>query len=126
MQSLTELITFHATNPTQMCSNLSMRLNGVADPAVNGGISKYEKAFLSPDNPLASSDWLHEVLRLKELFACQIPLIELGVQLHQRLVTEDMMPFHEQVEDKFQMLKEQVEAKYGKRVMSIDYFGLNF
>lgn len=100
-----------------------MRLNGVADPAVNGGISKYEKAFLSPDNPLASSDWLQEVLRLKELFACQIPLIELGVHLHQRLVSEDMMPFHHQVEEKFQMLKEQVEAKYGKRVR-IFYLGI--
>ncbi|XP_059488659.1 dedicator of cytokinesis protein 1 [Neocloeon triangulifer] len=115
IKSLRDLIVYHANNPTQLCSNLSMKLNGVVEPAVNGGIKKYEKAFFTGDYLEANPDQETGIAMLKNLMACQIPVIEIGLDLHRRLVPEDMVPFHQKIEEQFVLLKDEVESKYGKR-----------
>ncbi|XP_065350993.1 dedicator of cytokinesis protein 1 isoform X4 [Cloeon dipterum] len=115
IKSLRDLIVYHANNPSQPCQNLSMKLNGVVEPAVNGGIKKYEKAFFNTDFMDANPDQQPGVIKLKDLMASQIPVIEVGLQLHQRLVPDNMLPFHQKVEEQFVILKNEVESKYGIR-----------
>lgn len=93
-----------------------MKLNGILDPAVMGGIDNYEKAFLNTEykdnHPEDSSD----LLKLEGLIAEQIPLLNIGLQLHKVRAPTELAPFHQRLEQCFVSMRSQVEAKYGKRV----------
>lgn len=93
-----------------------MKLNGILDPAVMGGIDNYEKAFLNAEyrdnHPEESSD----LLKLEGLIAEQIPLLSVGLQLHKARAPTELAPFHQRLEQCFMSMRTQVEAKYGKRV----------
>jgi len=100
-----------------------MKLNGILDPAVMGGIDNYEKAFLNADyrdNHLEESS---DLLKLEGLIAEQIPLLSIGLQLHRARAPVELAPFHQRLEQCFTSMRNQVETKYGKRVRnSIELF----
>ncbi|EEC03304.1 dock-1, putative, partial [Ixodes scapularis] len=96
---------------------LSMLLGGIVDAAVNGGIGQYEKAsayllFLLQNN---KSD-REGIDRLKELIACQIPLLEAAIEIHKQKAPESLQPYHSHMQEKFLKLKAHIEEKYGKAV----------
>lgn len=93
-----------------------MKLNGVLDPAVMGGIDNYEKAFLNADYKESHMDESSDLLKLESLIAEQIPLLGVGVQIHKARAPPELAPFHQRLEQCFMSMKSQVEAKYGKRV----------
>lgn len=96
-------------------NSLSLRLKGIIDAAVNGGIANYEKAFFDSSD---SDDTLKLHLdRLKNLIADQIPLLEFGLSVHQSKVSSDMMPLHSLLEKQFKSMKSSVESKYGRRAL---------
>ncbi len=103
-RQLTDVILAHRTDVRAELplSPLSMKLNGIVDAAVNGGINNYEKAFFTDqylqqhpkDEPL--------VAQLQELFARQIPLIEAALVIHRSRVNGTTMePLHLRIEDCF-------------------------
>ncbi len=49
-----------------------MRLNGMIDAAVNGGIAKYQEAFFGEDFAVNNPQNATHVTRLKELFLEQV------------------------------------------------------
>ena len=93
-----------------------MKLNGVLDPAVMGGIDNYEKAFLNLGYKQAHPEQSQDLLRLENLIAEQIPLLNIGVQLHKLRAPMELAPFHQRLEQCFSSMRNQVEAKYGRRV----------
>ncbi|KAH9391162.1 Dedicator of cytokinesis protein 3 [Tyrophagus putrescentiae] len=73
-----------ATRPESV-SPLSMRLQGILEAAVNGGIAKYIDAFLGAEYLGANPDQVGNVTLLRNRIAAQIKLVEGGLTLHGRL-----------------------------------------
>ncbi|XP_057339656.1 dedicator of cytokinesis protein 1 isoform X1 [Microplitis mediator] len=117
--ALRNLIIAQQADSSLPLTQLSMKLNGILDPAVMGGVNKYEEAFLNPTyreaHPQASSD----LLKLSNLIAEQIPLLAIGLQLHRARAPTELAPFHQRLEQCFSSMRAQVEAKYGKRTCDL-------
>ena len=94
---------------------LTMMLTGILDAAVNGGTSKYEVFFT--DAYLAKHNKNKEeikIAKLKSLIAEQIPLLEVGVQVHRERADTSIQPLHNRLEGLFLTMKETVQKKYGE------------
>lgn len=93
-----------------------MKLNGILDAAVMGGVTKYEKAFFTPEY-LANHEEDQELIEiLKDLVASQIPLLDIGVKVHSARAPAALTPLQLRLEDCFQNMKTHIEKNYGERV----------
>ncbi|XP_034179814.1 dedicator of cytokinesis protein myoblast city isoform X2 [Osmia lignaria lignaria] len=117
--ALRDLIIAHKADNSLQLHPLSMKLNGILDPAVMGGIDNYEKAFLNVEYRTSHPEESSDLLKLEGLIAEQIPLLGIGVQLHKARAPPDLTPFHQRLEQCFTSLKNHVEAKYGKRTCDL-------
>ncbi|XP_067134875.1 dedicator of cytokinesis protein 1-like [Centruroides vittatus] len=106
----------HRADPSLPINPLSMLLNGIVDAAVMGGIVNY-KAFFTEEYALKNPTRRDKesIQKLKDLIACQIPLLEAGLQIHKQKAPDNLKPFHEHMEDAFVKLRAHVEENYGKR-----------
>jgi len=77
--AIRELIIAHKNDDNLQINPLSMKINGIVDPAVMGGFSKYEEAFLTDIYLIENPQDIHLVEKLKDLIASQIPLLEIGM-----------------------------------------------
>ncbi|NWT57803.1 DOCK2 protein, partial [Erythrocercus mccallii] len=107
----------HQNDPSLPINPLSMLLNGIVDPAVMGGFTKYEKAFFQEPYMQEHPEDAGNIEKLKDLIAWQIPLLAEGIRIHGQKVTEDLRPFHERMEQCFEQLRAKVESQYGVREM---------
>ncbi|XP_040577137.1 dedicator of cytokinesis protein 1 [Lepeophtheirus salmonis] len=94
---------------------LSMKVKGVIDAAVNGGISKYEKAFFSESYIQEHPDHEDKIRLLKNLIAEQIPDLDILLQLHDHKKRPELNEFHESLVKMFETIRNEVEERYGKR-----------
>ncbi|XP_050483579.1 dedicator of cytokinesis protein 1 isoform X4 [Bombus huntii] len=117
--TLRDLILAHRADNNIPLNPLSMKLNGILDPAVMGGIDNYEKAFLNSEYRSAHPEESSDLLKLEGLIAEQIPLLSVGVQLHKARAPPELTPFHQRLEQCFTSMRNQVEAKYGKRTCDL-------
>ncbi|KAG7190735.1 hypothetical protein KM043_006809 [Ampulex compressa] len=117
--ALRDLIIAHRSDPSLPLNPLSMKLNGILDPAVMGGIDNYEKAFLNAEYREYHLDESSDLLRLEGLIAEQIPLLGVGVLLHKARAPLELAPFHQRLEQCFISMRNEVEAKYGKRTCDL-------
>ncbi|OQV18060.1 Dedicator of cytokinesis protein 1 [Hypsibius exemplaris] len=112
------LVEKHLENPlAELDPQIGSILGGVLDPAVNGGISNYEKAFISPaylDVHKTSED-RKEIDALKDLIANQIPLLQAALEIYDQKVKEPMRPFYNHIHDCYLKQKSHVEVHYGIR-----------
>ena len=115
-KAIRELIFEHLSDPHIPIHSLSAVINGVVDAAVNGGIPKYEEAFLTAEYLEKRPDDGYLVAKLKDLIASQIPLLEVAISVHGMKAPQSLMPFHERLEKCFSEVQTRVEEKYGKRV----------
>ncbi|XP_048486655.1 dedicator of cytokinesis protein 1-like isoform X4 [Plutella xylostella] len=92
-------------------STLTMRLTGILDPAVQGGIANYEKAFLSAP---PSEDPAVEALRarLRELVVDQLPILNEGLQVHASRLTPDLEALQQHLLSCYHRLRAHVRARY--------------
>lgn len=103
-------------------NNLSMKLNGIIEAAVNGGIANYEKAFFTDSylqEHFSNRDRAF-VSRLKDLIAVQVSILGPGIAIHRERVPADMRPFHEHLESQFEKMRIALEDKYGRRSLPKD------
>lgn len=114
--NLKKTILQNMNDPSQQISQLTMMLNGIIEPAVNGGTSKYEEVFFTDDYRARHSTSKEEakIAKLKTLIAEQIPLLEVGIQVHRERADASMQPLHNRLEDLFVKMKESVQKKYGE------------
>lgn len=93
-----------------------MKLNGILDAAVMGGVTNYEKAFFTPEY-LASHEEDEQLIEiLKDLVASQIPLLDIGVKVHSARAPPALKPLQLRLEDCFGKMKAHIEENYGEKV----------
>lgn len=66
-QELRRLVALFSREPSRGIAPLSMRLAGVIEAAVNGGIAKYQEAFFGPRFALDHPEQAPHITRLKAL-----------------------------------------------------------
>ena len=118
----------HMNDLNLQISPLTMLLNGILEPAVNGGTSKYEEIFFTEDYLLkhnSSSKEEIKIAKLKTLIAEQIPLLEVGVQVHRERTDISLQPLHNRLEEVFAKMKESVQKKYGEAQMPAELAQFN-
>ena len=94
-----------SANRPESIAPLSMRLQGILDAAVNGGVAKYIEAFLGSEFLSANPDQATNVTRLKDRIAQQIQLVEAGLQLHGRLAPTAVRPLHTRLLERFSTMR---------------------
>lgn len=108
---LTRLILGYKNEPTSQINPLTMRLQGVIDAAVNGGVSVYVNAFLKgqpSEHTVTDRPANHEaesVNKLKELIKQQFSALDMGLTLHKKLAPPDMEPLHNRLVEEFEKSK---------------------
>ncbi|XP_037029968.1 dedicator of cytokinesis protein 1 isoform X7 [Bradysia coprophila] len=118
-KAVRDLIIAHRNDENLPINPLSMKINGVVDPAVMGGFGKYEEAFLT-DEYMEKNGQDHFLIdKLKDLIASQIPLLEIALSVHKSKAPANLLPFHDRLEKCFAEMKEGVENKYGKRTSDL-------
>ena len=118
-KTLRDLVIDHQSDSNLAVSQLTMKIQGVVDAAVNGGTIKYEEAFLVDDYIEMNQNDVIEVQKLKDLIADQIPILEVALSTHRMKVQSDLLPLHERLEECFTKMQSHVEAKYGKRTTDL-------
>ncbi|XP_025835960.1 dedicator of cytokinesis protein 1 [Agrilus planipennis] len=121
-KELRTLITLYSRDKVAPINNLGMKLNGIVDPAVMGGVMNYEMAFFTPEYALSHPNDCFLIQRLKDLIADQIPLLELGIQVHRDRAPSSLQPFQRHLEECFAKMQESVVKKYGKKVRNLHHF----
>ncbi|KAL8560337.1 hypothetical protein ACOMHN_006068 [Nucella lapillus] len=97
-------------NPQLRIDPLSMSLNGVVDPAVQGGIAMYKDFYIGTDyNP-------EDQERLQAVTIQQVTLLREGLIIHKQRVPENLMPFHSHMEQRFCQMCTMIEQEYGIKV----------
>ncbi|XP_031426793.1 dedicator of cytokinesis protein 5 [Clupea harengus] len=112
-EKLSNLVQQQACDRTLSVHPLSMMLNGIVDPAVQGGFANYEKAFFTEKYMLEHPEDLERIDVLKHLIALQVPLLDDGIRIHGEKATEQLKPLHNRIVSCFQDLRLKVETLYG-------------
>lgn len=120
-KAIRDLIIAHKNDETLPINPLSMKINGIVDPAVMGGFSKYEEAFLTDEYIQRKPTDERLIEKLKELIASQIPLLELALYVHRAKAPTTLLPFHDRLEKCFAEMQAKVESKYGKRMSDLKF-----
>ncbi|XP_032511085.2 dedicator of cytokinesis protein 3 [Danaus plexippus] len=106
-RELRSLITQYTADPTQNLNPFSMRLQGTIDANVQGGITKYEQAFLTPEfSRNATPREAAAAAKLRRLVSSQLAVVEAGLTLHGRLAPEDVKPLHRRLVERFTQLRQ--------------------
>ncbi|CAH2107088.1 unnamed protein product [Euphydryas editha] len=106
-RELRSLISQYTADPTQNINPFSMRLQGTIDANVQGGITKYEQAFLGAE--FARSATPREAAaaaRLRRLVASQLAVVDAGLALHGRLAPDEVKPLHRRLVERFTQLRQ--------------------
>ena len=110
----------HTNSPVPL-NPLSLKLNGIIDAAVMGGTAMYERAFFSDDFRSSNPDQRENLVMLENLMAEQIPLLEVGIKIHDDKKPEELKPLHERLTIMFKQMKDHVESKYGQRALGPEF-----
>ncbi|XP_063050218.1 dedicator of cytokinesis protein 5, partial [Engraulis encrasicolus] len=112
-EKLSNLVQQQAVDQSQPVHPLSMMLNGIVDPAVQGGFANYKKAFFTEKYMQEHPEDLERIDVLKHLIALQIPLLDDGIRIHGEKATDQLRPLHDHISTCFVELRAKVESLYG-------------
>lgn len=99
---------------------LTMRLSGILDPAVQGGIVNYERAFLTPAYEARHPDHAPLLTELKDLIADQIPLLKFGLDVHGNRAPSELEELHAHLLRCFRRVQQHVHQRYGRKNCDIE------
>ncbi|KAJ8709629.1 hypothetical protein PYW08_009633 [Mythimna loreyi] len=99
---------------------LTMRLSGILDPAVQGGIVNYERAFLTPAYEARHPDHAPLLTELKDLIADQIPLLKFGLDVHGNRAPAELEELHAHLLRCFRRVQQHVHQRYGRKNCDIE------
>ncbi|XP_030369556.1 dedicator of cytokinesis protein 1 isoform X2 [Scaptodrosophila lebanonensis] len=114
-KDLRDLIIQYKSDEKLGINPLTMKINGIVDPAVMGGFTKYEEAFLTPEYLEERAEDRDLIEELKDLIASQVPLLEIAILLHRQRVPESLKDLQEHMESRFSEMQQKVESKYGRK-----------
>ncbi|XP_074603894.1 dedicator of cytokinesis spg isoform X2 [Brevipalpus obovatus] len=110
-KELQKLISSYTSEPTKALSPLTMRLQGIIEAVVNGGIAKYHDAFFVPEFITTNQTQLYHIKALKAAIVQQVRILEGGLSLHGRLVPVDVMPLHKRLIERFTFMRQSIMDK---------------
>ncbi|KAJ8929040.1 hypothetical protein NQ314_018309 [Rhamnusium bicolor] len=84
----------------------TMRLQGIIDANVQGGISKYQQAFFTKEFAKLYPEHKVYAETLKELILNATRVIEEGLYIHGKLAPPSVQPLHQRLLERFVQLKE--------------------
>ncbi|XP_045446102.1 dedicator of cytokinesis protein 3 [Melitaea cinxia] len=106
-RELRSLISQYTADPSRNINPFSMRLQGTIDANVQGGITKYEQAFLGAEfSRGASGREAGAARRLRRLVGAQLAVLEAALALHGRLAPADVRPLHRRLVERFTQLRQ--------------------
>jgi hypothetical protein len=92
-------------DPSQGVMTLGMSLNGIIDAAVNGGVAKYEMAFLVPEYLKTNAEHAELVAKLRDTITEQVEICGEALALHGRFAPGTLQPFQQKMEEMYESLK---------------------
>nr|XP_049702940.1 dedicator of cytokinesis protein 3 isoform X2 [Helicoverpa armigera] len=106
-RELRSLISQYTADPTLNINPFSMRLQGTIDANVQGGITKYEQAFMTAEFARnATPREAAAAAKLRRLVSSQLAVVDAGLSLHGRLAPEDVKPLHRRLVERFNQLRQ--------------------
>ncbi|XP_031632350.1 dedicator of cytokinesis protein 3 isoform X2 [Contarinia nasturtii] len=111
-KELHELIDQYRADPKRNINPFSMRLQGIIDANVMGGISKYQDAFFTEEfrqSPEGKSQQTN-VQRLKQLMLKQVQILETALALHGNLAPEGVQPLHKRLLERFIHMRQSING----------------
>lgn len=111
-KELCDLIAQHRADPTKNINPFSMRLQGIIDANVMGGISKYQEAFFTEQfaKSVEGKGQLTTVHKLKCLIMDQVSILETALELHGHLAPVEVQPLHKRLLERFSQLRESLSG----------------
>lgn len=111
-KELYDLIAQYRADPTKNINPFSMRLQGIIDANVMGGISKYQEAFFTEQfaKSAEGKGQLANVHKLKCLIMDQVSILETALELHGQLAPAGVQPLHKRLLERFLQLKESMSG----------------
>lgn len=106
-KELCDLIAQYRADPSKNINPFSMRLQGIIDANVMGGISKYQEAFFTEQfsRSAEGKGQLATVHKLKCLIMDQVSILETALELHGQLAPGGVQPLHKRLLERFSQLK---------------------
>ncbi|XP_063227619.1 dedicator of cytokinesis protein 3 [Bacillus rossius redtenbacheri] len=105
-KELRALVDQHTVDRKRNVNPFSMRLQGIIDANVMGGISKYQQAFFTPEFVKLQPEFSDHVYRLKALTLDQIRILESALCLHGQLAPAGVQPLHRRLQERFAQLRQ--------------------
>ncbi|OAD58785.1 Dedicator of cytokinesis protein 3 [Eufriesea mexicana] len=105
-RELRRLVAQYTAEPHRNINPFSMRLQGIIDANVMGGITKYQEAFLTPEFARQNPDMVPHVNKLKGLILDQMSVLEAGLNLHGQIAPAGVQPLHKRLNERFTQLKQ--------------------
>ncbi|XP_034947378.1 dedicator of cytokinesis protein 3 [Chelonus insularis] len=103
---LRRLMAQYTAEPHRNINPFSMRLQGIIDANVMGGITKYQEAFLTPEFARQNPEMVPHVNKLKNLILDQMSVLESGLVLHGQIAPAGVQPLHKRLNERFTQLKQ--------------------
>ncbi|PSN57625.1 hypothetical protein C0J52_00521 [Blattella germanica] len=105
-KEIRQLINQYTVDRKRNINPFSMRLQGIIDANVMGGISKYQQAFFTSEFSKQHPEFIDHVYKLKALTLDQIQVLESGLHLHGQLAPSGVQPLHRRLQERFAQLKQ--------------------
>ncbi|XP_055375365.1 dedicator of cytokinesis protein 3 [Condylostylus longicornis] len=110
-KELYDLIVQYRNDPKRNINPFSMRLQGIIDANVMGGVSKYQEAFFSEEFlSSCGQSQLQHVHKLKSSILEQIQDLETALELHGELAPTGVQPLHSRLLERFSQLKQSLSG----------------
>lgn len=111
-KELYELLDQYRADSKRNINPFSMRLQGIIDANVMGGISKYQDAFFSDEFRQSAEGKSQQanVQRLKQLMLKQVQILETALDLHGNLAPEGVQPLHKRLLERFTQMKQSING----------------
>lgn len=108
-KELQQLTALHAAEPRRNINPFSMRLQGVIDACVMGGIAKYQEAFFTSEFLAGQPSHLEHVLHLRQCIVEQMKILETALALHGKLAPPEVQPLHKRLEECLAQMKQRLK-----------------
>ncbi|KAF2896229.1 hypothetical protein ILUMI_09945 [Ignelater luminosus] len=100
------LIAVYTAEPKRNLNPFTMRLQGIIDANVQGGISKYQQAFFTQEFTKLFPEHMTHVYRLKNLIFDAMQVLACGLELHGKLAPAGVQPLHQRLLERFAQLRQ--------------------
>lgn len=111
-KELYDFINQYRADPKRNINPFTMRLQGIIDANVMGGITKYQDAFFN-ERFIQSAEGKTQqinVQRLKSLMMKQVQILETALELHGNLAPDGVKPLHKRLVERFTQMKQSISG----------------